>query len=446
MRGSLFNSELERLHSIEPAEIGGRVKEVLGMAARVEGFAAPVGSLLEIHTSSGEVVEAEALAVKDEETVIMPFGATRGLSTGDRVTLRSETQTVPVSDKLLGRVLDGRGVPMDDLGPVEGAADWPVYGSAPPALTRRRITEPLSTGIRSIDGMTTAGKGQRMGLFSGSGVGKSVLLGMIARYTRADVTVIALVGERGREVREFIERDLGPEGLKRSVLVVATSDEPALVRVRAPFVASAIADYFRSQGRDVFLLMDSITRMAFAQREIGLSVGEPPATKGFPPSVFSMMPSLLEQAGMGETGSVTGFYTVLVEADDISEPISDSVRGILDGHVWLSRDLANMGHYPAVDPLMSVSRVMKDVVSPEHRAAREKAVGLLATYRQSEDLINIGAYQKGANPKIDEALQYIEPLNGFLRQPIEEGAPYEETVEQLKKTMSPPDEKGEKAD
>ncbi len=270
-----------------------------------------------------------------------------------------------------------------------------------------------------------------MGLFSGSGVGKSVLLGMVARYTEADITVIALVGERGREVREFIEHDLGPEGMKRSVVVVATSDQPALMRVKAPFVATAIADYFRSQGKDVFLLMDSITRMAFAQREIGLSVGEPPATKGYPPSVFAMFPRLLERAGMDGKGSITAFYTVLVEADDISEPVSDAVRGVLDGHVWLSRDLANRGHYPAMDPLQSISRVMPAVTSPLHRRAREKAARILANYRSAEDLINIGAYAKGSNPDIDEAIEYVGKLNEFLRQPVEQGAPFKETVERF---------------
>jgi FliI/YscN family ATPase len=431
----LFAEEMNRLGSVEPAELSGTVSEIIGLAARVRGISASVGSMLEIYTRQGEIVEAEAIAAQDDETVIMPFGPTRGLAAGDRAVLKTASQSVEVSDALLGRILDGRGRPIDGRGPIPAGRRWPLYSAAPDALRRRRIVEPLPTGIRSIDAMCTAGKGQRMGLFSGSGVGKSVLLGMIARYTAADVTVIALVGERGREVREFIERDLGEEGLKRSVVVVATSDKPALMRVKAPFTATAIADYFRSRGKDVFLLMDSITRMAFAQREIGLSAGEPPATKGYPPSVFAMMPQLLERAGMGEYGSITGFYTVLVEADDMSEPISDSARGILDGHVWLSRDIANRGHYPAVDPLSSISRVMTDVTTSEHKRAREKAIRILANYRSSEDLINIGAYVKGSNPEIDEALKYIQNLNAFLRQRIEEGAKFEDTVERFVELM-----------
>jgi FliI/YscN family ATPase len=307
----------------------------------------------------------------------------------------------------------------------------PLYARPPQPVTRPRINKAMGTGIRAIDALVTPGRGQRLGLFSGSGVGKSLLMGMMAKFTDAEVCVIALVGERGREVRDFIERDLGPEGLRKSVVVVATSDEPPLMRVRAPFTASSIAEYFRDQGADVMLMMDSITRMANAQREIGLSAGEPPTTKGYPPSVFAMMPRLLERAGRGHRGSITGIYTVLVEADDINEPIADTARSILDGHVWLSRDMANRGHYPAVDPLTSISRLMIDVVSAEHMRAATRMRSILATYRGAEDLINIGAYAKGSNPEIDNAIGMIEKINAFLRQDFSQYCPYEETVEKL---------------
>jgi len=353
------------------------------------------------------------------------------LALGDKVCCLSRAQTVPVGEELLGRVIDGQSRPIDGKGRLLAMEKWPLYEAAPRPMSRQRITESIATGIRSIDALFTCGKGQRLGLFSGSGVGKSTLLGMIARNTTAEVNVIALVGERGREVRDFIEKDLGEEGLRRSVVVVATSDESPLIRVRAAFVATAIAEYFRNLGRDVMLMMDSVTRLAVAQRQIGLSIGEPPATKGYTPSVYLLLPQLLERSGQSARGTITAFYTVLVEADDINEPVADTVRSILDGHVWLSRDLAARGQYPSVDPLQSISRLMIDVVAPEHLYAAHRVRSIVAAYTQAEDLINIGAYVKGSNPRIDEAVEMIERIWDYLRQDISEKASYEETVSRL---------------
>ncbi|RKY60194.1 MAG: EscN/YscN/HrcN family type III secretion system ATPase, partial [Candidatus Latescibacterota bacterium] len=321
--------------------------------------------------------------------------------------------------------------PIDGHGPLKAAARREVYGVPPNPLYRRRITEPLPTGVRAIDGLLTLGKGQRMGIFAGSGVGKSVLLGMIARNTSADVNVVALIGERGREVREFLEKDLGEEGLRRSVVIVATSDRPPLERIKAALVAISVAEYFRDQGKDVMFLMDSLTRVAMAQREVGLSVGEPPTSRGYTPSVFTFMAKFLERAGSSSRGSITGLYTVLVEGDDLDEPISDAARSFLDGHIVLSRKLASMGHYPAIDPLYSVSRVMVDVVSPEHLKAARRAVGILATYREAEDLIQLGAYKQGSNPRVDEAIERIEDVRRYLKQDMYERAEFEESVQRL---------------
>jgi flagellum-specific ATP synthase len=334
------------------------------------------------------------------------------------------------------------GEPLDGRGAFFASDEYPLHAEPPHPLRRTRITEPLSTGIRSIDGLVTIGRGQRMGIFSGTGVGTSVLLGMMARYTDADLNVVALVGERGREVRDFLERDLGEEGLARSVVVVATSDRPALLRVRAAYVATAIAEYFRDQGKDVLFMMDSVTRVAVAQREIGLSTGEPPATKGYTPSVYAMLPKLLERSGRGETGSITGLYNVLVEADDLTEPVSDTVRGILDGHVWLSRELATRGHYPAVDVPNSISRVMIDVVSEEHKRAAEEFAAIISAYRQAEDLIHIGAYVDGTNPQIDRAKRLIGPIHAYLRQRIEERSSLEEARAGLFELLRPPAGRG----
>lgn len=428
---NLFIQKIDELSVAEPARIVGRVKQVIGYTIECAGLNVPVGSLCAIKTAREGDVETEVVGFKDERAILMPFSEIRGVSLGDPVECVSLTQLMPVGEALLGRVLDGRGHPTDDKGPIFTHEHYPVYADPPHPLKRTRISKPLSTGIRAIDSLITVGRGQRIGIFSGSGVGKSVLLGMMAKFTDADVNVIALVGERGREVREFIERDLGEEGLARSVVIVATSDKPALERVKAPFLASAVAEYFRDQGKDVNLLMDSTTRMAMAQREIGLAVGEPPATKGYTPSVFALMPRLLERSGCGEIGSITGFYTVLVDADDFNEPISDAMRGILDGHIVLARKLAHRGHYPAIDPLQSISRVMKDVISEDHVQAAQKVNEIIAEYRDAEGLINVGAYQKGSNPKIDYACSKIDAVNDFLKQGMNDRAEFVDTVKKL---------------
>jgi flagellum-specific ATP synthase len=346
----------------------------------------------------------------------MPLSSTQGITRGDGVSSSAALQFVPVGRQMTGRVFDGLGRPIDDAGPLTCEAHYPVLSDAPAPLARGRIERPLATGIRSIDALNTVGKGQRVGMFAGTGVGKSVLMGMIARNTSSDVTVVALVGERGREVGDFIRKDLGEEGLRKTVMVVSTSDESPVLRVRACFVATAIAEYFRDQGADVLLLMDSVTRMAMAQRQIGLAAGEPPATKGYTPSVFALLPQLLERAGKTSRGSITGLYTVLVEGDDITEPVSDAVRGTLDGHVWLARKLANHGHYPAVAPLESISRVMPDIVDAEHMEAARQIRAVLAVWEDIEDLVNIGAYAAGANADYDVAVKMKPEIDAFLRQ------------------------------
>ncbi len=419
------------LAEVEPARLSGRVKEVVGLVVQAEGLAVPVGAACEIRTADDASIPCEVVGFRDDVTLLMPLGELQGVRRGDEVACASVLQRVGVGRALLGRVIDARGNPIDGGPRVPFERLNPLHARAPHPLARERIREPLGTGIRAIDALHTCGKGQRVGIFAGSGVGKSTLLGMCARYTAAEVSVIALVGERGREVREFVEKDLGPEGLRRSVVVVETSDRPALLRVRAPFAATAVAEYFRDEGADVLLLMDSITRMANAQREIGLSVKEPPATKGYPPSVFAILPRLLERAGRAARGSITGFYTVLVEADDMNEPVADTARSILDGHVWLSRDLAHRGHYPSVEPLESISRLMIDVVPPEQQEAAAKVKALLAAYRGAEDLITVGAYVKGANPEVDQAVQAHPAIMKFLRQAISEKANLPETQKAL---------------
>ncbi len=418
------------LEETEPARRIGRVRQVIGLVVECEGLSLPVGTLCEIRTAHGPV-RGEIVGFRQDVGLLMPLGELEGVCHGDEVVCLSTARRVAVGRALLGRVVDSEGKPLDDGPPIAAEATYPLFGRAPRPLERDLIREPLSTGVRSIDALLTCGKGQRVGLFSGSGVGKSTLLGMMARYTAAEVCVVALVGERGREVRSFLEKDLGPEGRKRSVVVVETSERPALVRVRAPFTATAIAEYFRDQGQDVLLLMDSITRMANAQREIGLSAGEPPATKGHPPSVFAMMPRLMERAGRAARGSITGLYTVLVEADDVNEPIADTARSILDGHVWLSRNLANRGQYPSVDPLTSVSRLMTDVVPPEHVDAAVRVRSVLAIFRDAEDLINVGAYVKGANPEIDLAVRAMPLIEKFLRQAVAEGCAFPDSQKAL---------------
>ena len=409
----------------------GRVSRVVGLTVSVAGFPAPLGAICRIIREYDEPVEAEVVGFQGDDTLLVPYGDLSGVRRGNRVILFQSIPSVRVGDRLLGRVIDGRGRFIDGLPPA--AVPHRVSLNAPPIppLNRPPIDTPLSTGVRVIDGLMSCGKGQRLGIFSGSGVGKSVLLGQMARSSSADVNVVVLVGERGREVREFLEGDLGPEGLARSVVVVATSDEPALLRLRAAHTGTAIAEYFRDTGRDVLLMMDSVTRYALAQREIGLAAGEPPATRGYPPSVFAKLPRLLERSGRNDRGSITGFYTVLVEADDTNEPISDTVRSILDGHIVLSRSLAERAHWPAVDVLASISRSMNGIVSEEHRQAADHLKHLLAAYRQSEDLINIGAYQAGSNPTVDLAIQLHERINRFVQQSLSEKVVFEEAVSDL---------------
>ncbi|MCV2392787.1 FliI/YscN family ATPase [Actinotalea sp. M2MS4P-6] len=404
-------------------EAVGRVDAVVGLSVDVMGLPGAVGDLLEV---GDERVPVEVVAATSSTrgTLLrcMPLGALTGLRTGMAVRGTGRALTAPVGDALLGRVLDGLGRPADGRGPLAGVQRRPVTGRAPSALGRTRVDTVLSLGVRSLDTMTTVGRGQRIGLFAGSGVGKSSLLSMIARGTDAEVSVIALVGERGREVREFLEDDLGPEGLARSVVVVATSDEPPLVRLRAAFVATRIAEEFRDQGRDVVLMMDSLTRVAMAQREIGLSVGEPPATRGYPPSTFSLLAQLLERAGTAERGSVTGVYTVLVDGDDHNEPIADAARSILDGHVVLTRELATAGHFPSVDVLGSVSRVASRVTSAAQREAATRLRQVLAARRRAQDLIDVGAYVAGSNPMVDAAVTHSDAIDAFLRQGMDERA------------------------
>ncbi len=409
----------------------GRVMEVTGMTVTAQGLPLPVGSLCEIELASADPITAQVVALRGDRQVLMPLSEPLGVAVGDRVTSRAGLQNVPVGREMLGCILDGLGRSIGEKKGFPVEAHYPVFRDAPPALTREPILEALPTGIRSMDAMHSLGSGQRMGIFAGTGVGKSVLMGMIARYTAADVAVVALIGERGREVGDFIRKDLEEEGLKRSVLVVSTSDQSPVLRVRAAFVATAIAEYFRDLGKRVLLLMDSTTRMAMAQRQIGLSAGEPPTTKGYPPSVFGLLPKLCERSGNMEKGSITGLYTVLVEGDDISEPISDAVRGILDGHVWLSRDLANRGHYPAVSVLESISRVMPDVVNEDHMAAATTIRRVLAVWSDIEDLVNVGAYAMGTNVEFDLAVKMKPVIDEFLQQPIRERAEWDDTRERL---------------
>lgn len=412
--------------SIRP---GGRVTQVIGLVIEASGPAVSIGECCRI--SGNPPVYAEVVGFRDNRVLMMPLGSMDGIAPGSRVIATEEPFSVRTGNGLLGRVINALGEPIDGKGPIWADYKRPVHSSPPDPMSRQRISEPLGTGIRAIDGLITCGKGQRAGIFAGSGVGKSVLMGMLARHAQSDVNVIALVGERGREVREFLERDLGPDGLSRSVVVVATSDQPALVRIKSAQVATAVAEHFRDQGKDVLLVMDSITRVAMAQREVGLAIGEPPTTRGYTPSTFAILPRLLERAGMGERGSITGLYTVLVEGDDMDDPIADAVRSILDGHILLSRRLQARGHYPAIDPLESVSRVMVEVVSPEHMEQANRIKDLMVTHREAEDLINIGAYQKGNNPRIDFAMNHIDAINAFLRQGIAEHTPFENALKQM---------------
>lgn len=427
-----MSERLERLSTIMPTGLVGSVAQIEGVAAAVAGLPAPVGAIVEICDQSGRRIDAEVIGFRDGLTRVYPLQEMTGVRQGNRVILKRSVRRVPVSEAMLGRVVDAHGQPVDNLPEIPAAELAPLVRQPPKAVDRPRIDAPLSTGIRAIDAMLTCGLGQRLGVFAGSGVGKSVLLGMMAQYASADVIVIGLIGERGREVNEFIERDLGKRGLARSVVVVATSDQPALCRVQAAMTATAIAESFRDRGKNVLLIMDSLTRFAMAQREIGLAAGEPPTTKGYPPSVFAMLPKLVERTGRSPLGSITAFYSVLVEGDDTNEPISDAVRGLLDGHVVLTRALASRGHFPAIDLLQSISRLMTEVTTPDHQQSAQHLRRLLAAYQENEDLINIGAYRNGANSVVDASIALRDEINAFLVQGFNEASHLPQTQADLK--------------
>ncbi len=434
MMNSVFQAHkyIEQLNQMDPVRVNGKVTQVIGLTVESEGPDASVGDVCYIYPyKSSKPLQAEVVGFRNNKVILMPLGELQSIGPGCDVVSTGKPLTVSVGTELLGKVLDGLGQPMDgSLLPARMAQVLTTNTPGNP-LKRQRVLHPISVGVRCIDGLLTIGKGQRVGIFAGSGVGKSTLMGMIARNTSADVNVIALIGERGREVLDFIERDLGPEGLARSVVIVATSDQPALVRIKGALIATSVAEYFRDRGLNVMLMMDSVTRYATALREVGLAVGEPPATRGYTPSVFANLPKLLERAGTGPKGSITAFYTVLVDGDDMNEPIADTVRGILDGHIVLDRSLANKGHYPAINVLASVSRCMKEIVPERQMDAADQLKRLLATYRDSEDLINIGAYQSGSNPEIDLAIQSVPQINGYLRQKTSEKVSYDLASTQL---------------
>ncbi len=425
-------SLIDRLESLPSVTVTGRVMKAVGLTIETTGQHVAIGQRCQIqggHEHAG--LEGEVIGFREDRVLVMPFGSVRGISAGDRVWFDPTPPRLSVSPAMLGRVLDGLGRPIDGRGPLRVTQRYPIYAEAPLPLHRERITQSLDLGVNAINSMLTCGIGQKMGIFAGSGVGKSVLLGMMCRHTAADVNVVALIGERGREVKEFIERELGPAGLQQSIVVVATSDQPPLVRVRAAFVATAIAEFFRDQGNQVLLLVDSLTRLAHAQREVGLAAGEPPTTKGYPPSVFTLFPQVLERIGPLRVGSITGLYTVLVDGDDLNDPIADAIRSIVDGHIVLSRKLAMQAHFPAIDVLQSVSRVMSDIVSPGQLEAAQFLVQLMAEYRNAEDLINLGAYQPGANPRLDVGVHLKANIDDFLRQTRDEGVDAERSFQKL---------------
>ena len=431
MSNIVLNKYKKALQEKRLIQYYGKVSQVIGLTIESTGPLSNIGEICNIKTTNGNIISAEVVGFKEEKVYLMPLGNMEGIGAGSKVIATGQTLRVSVGKELLGRILDGLGNPIDSKGPVKFEKSIPINNVPPGPLERKRIREVMPLGIKAIDGLLTCGKGQRIGIFAGSGVGKSTLLGMMARNAKADLNVIALIGERGREVNEFLEKDLGEEGLKKSVVVVATSDTPALIRVKGAMTATAIAEYFRDQGLDVLLMMDSVTRFAMAQREVGLSIGEAPVSRGYTPSVFSVLPKLLERSGCSKKGSITALYTVLVDGDDLNEPIADAVRGILDGHIVLSRKLANKNHYPAIDVLASVSRVMNDIITEEHKELIARFKDILASYKEAEDLINIGAYNFGSNPKIDEAIELNDKMNNFLRQRIDESYDFETTKQLL---------------
>ncbi|HLW76569.1 MAG TPA: FliI/YscN family ATPase [Bryobacteraceae bacterium] len=427
----MFADYIETLPRLETLCSSGHVRELTGLLVSSDGPAAAMGDFCDIRSRAGKIARAQVVGFRDGRVLLMPLEDTGGLQQGDLVVARPQAARLEVGDHLLGRVLDGFGRPMDSLDEISSTASYDLYAAAPSPLEREHITEPLVTGVRAIDSLLPIGKGQRIGIFGGSGVGKSILLGAMARHNSADVSVIALIGERNREVREFLEKELSAEGLKRSVVVVATSDMPAPLRIRAAFVALAVSEYFRDQGKSVLLVMDSVTRLAMAQREIGLAAGEPPGPKGYPPSVFHLLPKIFERAGNFQKGSITGFFTVLVEGDDFNEPVCDAVRAILDGHIVLSRELGARGHYPAIDVLNSVSRLANRIATPEQQGAARKLRETLAEYERSEDLINLGAYVNGSNARLDSAIKIRPKLLEFLRQDANYSEPIDETNSKL---------------
>jgi flagellum-specific ATP synthase len=423
---------LHALENVHPYRVNGKVTQVVGLTIESQGPEVKLGEICHIFSQQNEEpMIAEVVGFRDNKVLLMPLGELSSIGPGCDVVATGKPLTVKVGPEILGSVLDGLGRPLNGAALPFGLASYPANNQPPNPLHRPRITEPLGVGVRAIDGLLSIGKGQRVGIFAGSGVGKSTLLGMIARNTSADINVIALIGERGREVMEFIERDLGEEGLQRSVVVVATSDQPAMIRIKGAMIATSIAEYFRDRGMNVMLMMDSVTRFAMAQREIGLAIGEPPATRGYTPSVFALLPKLLERAGTAHKGSITAFYTVLVDSDDMNDPIADAVRGILDGHIVLDRKIAQKGHYPAIDVLASVSRVMNEICSPEHLEAARQLKRYLATYKESEDLINIGAYKMGTNRDIDAAIRYRDVIREYTAQGTHEPANLENSIQGL---------------
>jgi flagellum-specific ATP synthase len=422
---------LQRIPRIEPFRVFGLVKEITGILIKAQGLKVSVGEACKIYGDQATEMEAEVVGFQDGKTLLMASSELTGLRPGTRIFPAGKKTSVRVGNDLIGRIVNNHGEPIDGKGLIRGRP-FPLFSSAPPPLQRQRITEPMDLGIRAINGLLTCGKGQRMGIMAGSGVGKSVLMGMIAKYTEADLNIIALIGERGREVREFIEKDLGEKGLERSIVVISTSEQPPLAKVRAAFTATAIAEYFREQGKNVLLLMDSLTRIAMAQREIGLAIGEPPTAKGYTPSVFALLPKLLERVGNdGGQGSITGLYTVLVEGDDLTEPVTDAARAILDGHIVLSRELAMENHYPAIDILNSISRLMPDIVDTRQREYAGKFVETLARYKKLEDMINLGMYKEGSNPQVDYSIQMIEKLKSYLRQGMDEKRDFSDGLQGL---------------
>lgn len=428
----LFDKYHETIKKTNSMREIGKVIEIIGLIIEADGPESSIGDLCYIYNSHDSApIYAEVVGFRESRILLMPLGSMDGLRPGATVVSTKEPMKVKVGPQLVGRVLDGLGNPIDSLGSISTQQLYPTQAKLINPMARALIRTPLSLGIRAIDGFCTLGKGQRMGVFAGSGVGKSTTLAMMAKNTNADLNVLALIGERGREVREFIESTLGVEGMKRSIVVVATSEQPSLVKIKAAFVAMAIAEYFRDQGKDVLFMLDSVTRIAMAQREVGLAVGEPPATRGYTPSVFALMPKFLERAGSNENGTITGLYTVLVEGDDFNEPISDTARSILDGHIMLSRELAHKNHYPAIDVLQSVSRVMNDVSPKEQKQAAAKIRNLLAVYKKNEDLINIGAYVHGTDPSIDKAIQFMGEINAFLQQATDEKTEFSSTINRL---------------